>query len=115
MSKSTAERQRQYRERRAQQDERRLSTWVSARADLALERLAKQQGQTKREVVERLVLAADASNDQVEQTISTAAARAKKKRAERIEMTAKLSWAQATKLLETDAGEVAESNCGGSW
>ncbi len=59
MSKSTAERQREYRARRPENDDRRLNTWISAKADLALERLARHNGQSKRETLERLVLDAD--------------------------------------------------------
>lgn len=61
MAKTLAQRQKEYRDRRefAGKDgngERRLNTWVSTRTSLALERLAKSYGVTKREMVERLVI-----------------------------------------------------------
>jgi hypothetical protein len=64
MPKTAAERQRAYRASRpfAGEDgngERRLNTWVSTRAALALERLAARYGVTNRELLERLVLAED--------------------------------------------------------
>jgi hypothetical protein len=64
MAKSAAERQREYRQRRpfAGQDgngERRINTWVSTGAALALQRLARHHGVTQREMLERLVLDAD--------------------------------------------------------
>ena len=62
MAKTAAERQAAYRERRAeagQNGERRLNTWVSTGSSLALDRLAKRYGVTKREMIERLVLEAD--------------------------------------------------------
>jgi hypothetical protein len=62
MAKTAAERQRAYRASRpfAGEDrngERRLNTWVSTRAALALDRLAARYGVTKRELLERLVIA----------------------------------------------------------
>jgi hypothetical protein len=64
MAKTTAERQATYRARRpfAGQDgngERRLNLWLSTRADLALERLARRYCVTKREIIERLAIADD--------------------------------------------------------
>ena len=62
MAKTAAERQAAYRERRAeagQNGERRLNTWVSTGSSLALDRLAKRYGVTKRQMIERLVLEAD--------------------------------------------------------
>jgi hypothetical protein len=64
MAKTAAQRQAAYRARRAQagsdgNGERRLSVWVSTEAALALGRLAGRYGITKREMLERLVLAED--------------------------------------------------------
>jgi hypothetical protein len=64
MAKTTAERQATYRARRpfAGQDgngERRLNLWLSTRADLALEPLARRYCVTKREIIERLAIADD--------------------------------------------------------
>lgn len=60
MAKTNSERQAEYRSRRNQgEGERRINTWVSVPADLALERLAKRYGVTKRAMIERLVLAED--------------------------------------------------------
>ena len=62
MAKTVAERQAAYRKGRAEageNGERRLNTWVSTSSFLALDRLAKRYGVTKREMVERLVLEAD--------------------------------------------------------
>ena len=64
MAKSAAERQAVYRARRpfAGTDgngERRLNLWLSTRADSALERLARRNGVTKRELIERLLIAED--------------------------------------------------------
>jgi hypothetical protein len=61
MAKTPAERQKEYRASRqfAGEDgngERRVSTWVSTRAALALDRLAASYGVTKREMIERLVI-----------------------------------------------------------
>lgn len=60
--KTAAERQAAYRLGRAtagENGERRISAWVSTGAFLALARLAKRYGVTKREMLERLVLDAD--------------------------------------------------------
>lgn len=62
MAKTAAERQKDYRAQRqfAGEDgngERRINTWVSTRGALALERLAKSYGVTKREVLDRLLVA----------------------------------------------------------
>ncbi|MBK7674319.1 MAG: hypothetical protein IPJ27_16415 [Candidatus Accumulibacter sp.] len=64
MAKTAAQRQAAYRARRplAGEDgngERRLNLWVSTRTDLAIERLARRYCVTKREIVERLVIAMD--------------------------------------------------------
>jgi hypothetical protein len=64
MAKTAAERQAAYRARRpfAGQDgngERRLNLWLSTRADLALERLARRYCVTKSEIIERLAIADD--------------------------------------------------------
>jgi hypothetical protein len=61
MAKTLAQRQKAYRDKRqfAGKDgngERRLNAWVSTRASLALERLAKRYGVTKRDMIERLVV-----------------------------------------------------------
>jgi hypothetical protein len=62
MAKTAAERQKAYRAQRqfAGEDgngERRISAYVSTRAALALDRLANSYGVTKREMLERLVIA----------------------------------------------------------
>jgi hypothetical protein len=62
MAKTAAERQKAYRAQRqfAGEDgngERRIAAYVSTRAALALDRLAKSYGITKREMLERLVVA----------------------------------------------------------
>ena len=62
MAKTVAERQAAYRKGRAEageNGERRLNTWVSTGSSLALDRLAKRYGVTKREMIERLLLEAD--------------------------------------------------------
>ena len=60
MAKTSAERQRNYRERRRQGDgDRRLDAWISAQAYSALERLAECRGITKREMIELLVITVD--------------------------------------------------------
>ena len=61
MAKTAAERQKEYRAQRqfAGEDgngERRISAYVSTRAALALDRLAKSYGVTKRQMLERLVI-----------------------------------------------------------
>ena len=62
MAKTTAERQAAYRERRRMvgtSGERRLNTWVSTQAHMALERIARRYGVTQREMLERFILAED--------------------------------------------------------
>jgi len=62
MAMTAAERQAAYRDRRAtagDNGERRINTWVSTRTALALVRLARHHKLSKREVLERLVLASD--------------------------------------------------------
>lgn len=62
MAKTAAERQREYRSKRpeaGENGERRLNTWISTSAFLALERLAARYGVTKREMLERLAIAED--------------------------------------------------------
>jgi hypothetical protein len=62
MAKTAAERQREYRAKRpeaGENGERRLNTWISTSASLALDRLAARYGATKREMLERLVMAED--------------------------------------------------------
>jgi hypothetical protein len=66
MAQTTAERQAAYRARRATagndgNGERRLSIWVTTETDLALARLAFRYSVTKREMLERLVVRADAA------------------------------------------------------
>lgn len=62
MTKTLAERQAEYRKRRptsGENGERRINTWVTAHAYLALERLAKRDGITKRAMLENLIQSAD--------------------------------------------------------
>lgn len=62
MAKTTAERQREYRHRRPEagdNGERRLQCWISTRAKLSLDRLARHEGTTRRAILESLLLAAD--------------------------------------------------------
>ena len=64
MVKTAAQRQADYRAKRpfAGQDdngERRINTWVNTGTYLALERLARRYGVTKREILERLVVTED--------------------------------------------------------
>ena len=64
MAKTNAERQQQYRKNRAiagpdKNGERRLNTWLSTGAKLALERLATRYALTERGMLERLVKDAD--------------------------------------------------------
>jgi hypothetical protein len=64
MKKTAAERQAAYRKKRpfagaAGDGERNLNTWVSTAAALALARLARHHAVSQREVLERLILAAD--------------------------------------------------------
>lgn len=63
-AKSPAQRQAEYRKARAfagpdGNGERRLNTWISTGASLALARLASRYGVTKREALERLLSEAD--------------------------------------------------------
>jgi hypothetical protein len=63
MGKSNAERQRAYRAARAtagDNGDRRLQSWVTTSTDLALDRLAKRYSVTRREMLEKLILDADA-------------------------------------------------------
>lgn len=65
MSKTAAERQAAYRARRPfagadNNGERRINTWVNTGTYLALERLARHDGVTKREMLERIVMAEEA-------------------------------------------------------
>lgn len=58
--RSAAERQAAYRARRTEgEGDRRINTWVSSAAALALARLARRYGVTQREMLERLIKAAD--------------------------------------------------------
>lgn len=62
MGKTGAERQAAYRKARAkagENGERRINTWVSTSASLALARLSARYGVTRREMLERLILASD--------------------------------------------------------
>jgi hypothetical protein len=62
MAKTAAQRQADYRKNRAtagDNGERRINTWVTTGAALALARLSKYHGITNREILERLILAAD--------------------------------------------------------
>lgn len=62
MAKTAAERQAEFRKNRAtarENGERRINTWVTTGAALALVRLSKRYGVTQREMLERLILAAD--------------------------------------------------------
>lgn len=62
MAKTNAERQREYRRRRAtagENGERRINTWVTTGAALALARLARRYGVTQRQMLERLIEQAD--------------------------------------------------------
>lgn len=62
MAKTTKERQAEYRKKRpesGENGERRINTWVTTNAALALGRLANSYGVTKREILERLIIEAD--------------------------------------------------------
>ena len=62
MAKTAAERQAEYRKKRAvagNNGERRINTWVATGTALALVRLSNRYGVTQRDMLERLVLAAD--------------------------------------------------------
>ena len=67
MAKTAAERQAAYRHNRpfagkSGNGQRRLSTWLNTGASLALARLARHEGITQREVLERLIVGADDAN-----------------------------------------------------
>jgi hypothetical protein len=60
---TAAERQAAYRKRRpeaGENGERRINTWVTTGTALALARLARRHGVTNREMLQRLITAADA-------------------------------------------------------
>ena len=62
MAKSTAERQAAYRQKRAtagENGDRRINTWATSGAVLALGRLSRRYGVTQREMLERLLMSAD--------------------------------------------------------
>jgi hypothetical protein len=60
MAKTAAQRQAHYRARRDDGDgERRINTWVTCATDLALDRLARHHGITRRTMLERLLVEAD--------------------------------------------------------
>ena len=65
MAKTGAERQREYRlrsnERNNHDGDMRLNTWLRSQAVFALRRLSKSYGVTQREVLERLIIEADAT------------------------------------------------------
>lgn len=72
MGKSNAERQAEYRARRplagpGGNGERRLNTWVSTGASLALKRMSRRYGVTKKEMIEKLILA---EAERIEQKMS---------------------------------------------
>ena len=61
---TATERQRAYRARRAtagDNGERRIQAWVITKADLALDRLARHHGITRKAMLEKLILEADDS------------------------------------------------------
>ena len=62
MAMSSAERQEMYRSRRStagENGERRLNTWISTGAALALKRLAAHHGKTQRQILDNLLLNAE--------------------------------------------------------
>jgi|APFre7841882590_1041340.scaffolds.fasta_scaffold07678_1 hypothetical protein len=60
MAKTSAQRQADYRSRRNDgEGTRRISTWISVRADFALQRLARHHGTSQREMIERLAIQTD--------------------------------------------------------
>lgn len=60
MAKTAAQRQSEYRARRNVGDgDRRINSWVTTRTDYALDRLAKRQGVTRRQILEQLIGDAD--------------------------------------------------------
>lgn len=62
MAKTPAERQADYRKNRptaGDNGEKRINTWVTTGAALALARLANRYGVTQRQMLERLILTAD--------------------------------------------------------
>lgn len=62
MAKTAAQRQAHYRARRNDGDgERRINSWVTSGTDYALDRLARRQGITRRAILERLIVEADAA------------------------------------------------------
>ena len=62
MAKTAAQRQAHYRARRNDGDgERRINSWVTSATDYALDRLAKHHGITRRAILERLIVEADAA------------------------------------------------------
>ena len=62
MAMTAAERQAAYRRSRptaSENGERRIASWVTTGTALALARLARRNGETQRQVLERMILAAD--------------------------------------------------------
>lgn len=71
MAKTAAQRQAEYRARRpdaGDNGERRINLWIGTGAALALKRLARRDGVTKQEILERLLVAED---DRILNTIVT--------------------------------------------
>jgi hypothetical protein len=62
MAKTATQRQSEYRARRDDgEGERRINTWVTIKAHFALNRLARRQGVTRRQILEQLICDADAA------------------------------------------------------
>ncbi len=62
MVRTAAQRQAHYRARRNDGDgERRINTWVTSATDYALDRLARHHAMTRRAILERLIVEADAA------------------------------------------------------
>lgn len=69
MAQTAAQRQAAYRKRRStagDNGERRLNTWISTGADLALKRLATHHGMTQREILEHMLVNAE---DEIQETL----------------------------------------------
>lgn len=69
MAKTAAQRQAAYRNKRPEagdNGDRRLSSWASTAAFLALRRIAKHHGTTRRAMLEQLIIEAD---NQIEQSL----------------------------------------------
>lgn len=60
MAKTAAERQKEYRARRNEDEgDRRINTWVTSVTHFALNRLAKRRGVTRRQILEQMICDAD--------------------------------------------------------